>query len=170
MLQYMPLPFFCTYKNRNHLTLEIEIQDQNLKCPAQLKTLKRSLHSIRQMMWASNTAAELQLSALHLNIIWDWDFLYQSPDETLLKQTQRQNQTQNLKFTFKVKPSQHREVRISFSFSERKLEHDPCYGVTAVSEMIANCGIKCNTLKHLHEEKKMEFLKDHYSKKKQKNN
>lgn len=40
MLQYMPLPF-CTYKNRNHLLLEIEIQDQNLKCPAEFKkTLK----------------------------------------------------------------------------------------------------------------------------------
>lgn len=36
MLQYMPL-LFCTYKNINHLLLKIEIQDQNLKCPAQLK-------------------------------------------------------------------------------------------------------------------------------------
>lgn len=51
-------------------------------------------------------------------------------------------------------PSHHSEILTSFSLSGREVKtHKPCYVDCVImdSEMIENCGIKCNTLKHLHE-------------------
>lgn len=52
--------------------------------------------------------------------------------------------------------SNHSEILTSFSLSGREIKSVDC--VTVDSEMIANCGIKCNTFKHLHEKKVNYYL------------
>lgn len=112
---------------------------------------KRSLYSIIHITWAFHTAAAaLQLSALHLTEITTHInrkavYIYQSPNETLLTQTQWPKPMHNFKSIFKVKPSQ-----VTVKYWRLSVSVD---SVTGVCEMIANCGIKCNSLKHLHGKK-----------------